>query len=63
MIMDSVATLKSLHVQAPNIDSVSPRFGPLEGGTSVTIRGQLLGNATKVPSVYLGIYSQNVTEQ
>ena len=59
----SVVTSASLCVQVPKIDSVKPHYGPLAGGTLVTISGQLLGNASKVPSVFLGSYSQQIIQQ
>ncbi|XP_076461007.1 uncharacterized protein LOC143293708 [Babylonia areolata] len=37
----------------PQILSVEPRYGPLIGGTLLTIRGQLLGNSSQPPSVFL----------
>ncbi|CAL1525836.1 unnamed protein product [Lymnaea stagnalis] len=37
----------------PRIDSVEPDYGPMLGGTLVTIRGSLLGNDTDAISVFL----------
>jgi len=36
-----------------SVDSVWPLYGPVAGGTRVTIRGQLL-SATTVTAVYFG---------
>ncbi|KAL8622355.1 hypothetical protein ACOMHN_041683 [Nucella lapillus] len=45
---------------SPQITFVDPRFGPMIGGTLVTISGQLLGNSSQPPSVFLGSFRQNV---
>ena len=52
-----------LAAQEPQIQSVSPLYGPVIGGTAVTIRGQLLGNSSQVPAVSIGNVTQNVTEK
>ncbi|XP_012936274.1 uncharacterized protein LOC101856621 [Aplysia californica] len=45
---------------SPQVLDVKPLYGPLKGGTLVTVRGILLGNETHNPSLFIGNVQQAV---
>ncbi|XP_059151406.1 uncharacterized protein LOC131937784 isoform X2 [Physella acuta] len=47
-------------VCTPKIESVDPTFGPVSGGTLITISGKLLGNREDRVSIFLANVSQEV---